>query len=181
MTAPAPPSPATTCASTSPTATRSLCTPPKASPPTPPTPSSAKPPAAALLYVALTRGRDTNTAYLYERIAGEGDHEHAQPSPGVHMARRGTTRDAAQLVRAIIANHDDRAHTAHDIAAETDAEQLPDRVASLLARRTVAVQARRTAYRKWNEAAQELLERQRWIDQHLSRSQDQGLDHGIDL
>jgi hypothetical protein len=84
-------------------------------------------------------------------------------------------------VRAIIANHDDRAHTAHYIAAETDTEQLPDRVASLLARRTVAVQARRTAYRQWNEAAQELLERQRWIDQHLSRSQDQGLDHGIDL
>jgi len=36
----------------------------------------------ALLYVALTRGRDTNTAHLYERLAGEGEHEHAQPTPG---------------------------------------------------------------------------------------------------
>ena len=72
-----------------------------------------------LLYVAMTRGRDTNTAYLYERIAGEGEHEHAQPTPGVHVARRGTGRDASQLVRAIIANHDEQARTAHDIAAET--------------------------------------------------------------
>ena len=75
----------------------------------------------APLYVAMTRGRDTNTGYLYERLAGEGEHEHAQPD-GVHVARRGTSRDAAQLVRAIIATHDDQARTAHHIAAET-----PDR------------------------------------------------------
>ena len=45
-TAPAPPLPATTCASTSPTATPSPCTRPRASPPSPPTPCSAKTPAA---------------------------------------------------------------------------------------------------------------------------------------
>ena len=51
------------------------------------------------------------------------------PTPGVHVARRGTSRDAAHLVRAIIANHDEQARTAHDIAAETpDRDQLPDRV-----------------------------------------------------
>ena len=54
-----------------------------------------------------------------ERLAGEGDHEHAQPTPGVHVARRGSGREAAQLVRAIIANHDEQTHTAHHIAAET--------------------------------------------------------------
>ena len=48
-----------------------------------------------LLYVAMTRGRESNTAYLYERLAGEGDHEHAQPTPGVHVARRGSGREAA--------------------------------------------------------------------------------------
>ncbi len=85
----------------------------------------------ALLYVALTRGRDTNTAYLYERIAGETEHEHADP-PGVHVMRRGSGRDAAQLVRAIIANHDEQTRTAHDIAAQTtDRDQLPERVNSL--------------------------------------------------
>ena len=82
-----------------------------------------------LLYVAMTRGRDTNQAYLYERLAGEGEHEHAQPTPGVHVARRGSGRDASQLVRAIIANRDEQARTAHDIAAQTPtASQLPDRV-----------------------------------------------------
>ena len=86
----------------------------------------------ALLYVAMTRGRDTNNAYLYERIAGEGDHEHAQPPHGCTWPRRGTSRDAAQLVRAIIATHDEQARTAHDIAAGTDRDRCP--TASLGAR-----------------------------------------------
>jgi hypothetical protein len=61
---------------------------------------------------------------------------------------------------------------------------LPDRVRSLSDRRAHAVQSRRTAYRHWHEETQELVaERQRWIDQHIGRdrSQDQGLDDGIDL
>jgi ATP-dependent exoDNAse (exonuclease V) alpha subunit len=136
-----------------------------------------------LLYVAMTRGRDTNTAYVYERIAGEGDHEHAQPD-GLHILRRGTSRDAVHLVRSIVGNRDDQAHTAHDVAATTDQELLPARVASLLERRTHAVRARRTAYRHWYEETQEqLAQRQQWIDQHLSRDrgQDQSLDYGLDL
>ncbi len=133
-----------------------------------------------MLYVAMTRGRGSNTAYLYERMAG--DSEHTQPD-GVHLLRRGTTRQAAQLARALIANHDEQARTAHDIAAEThDHDQLPDRVRRLLDRRAGAVQRRRAAYRHWQEETQELLaERHRWNDQHIHRSQDQGLDYGIDL
>ena len=60
----------------------------------------------------------------------------------------------------------------------------PDRVGSLSDGRAHAVQSRRTAYRHWHEETQELVaERQRWIDQHIGRdrSQDQGLDYGIDL
>ena len=87
-----------------------------------------------LLYVALTRGRDANTAYLYERIA-EGDHEHAEQPDSLHVMRRGTSHDAAQLVRGIIATRDDRARTAHQVAASTDREDLPDRVRSLSDRR----------------------------------------------
>ena len=136
----------------------------------------------ALLYVALTRGRDTNTAYLYERLAGEGEHEHAEP-PGVHVMRRGSGRGAAQLVRGIIANHDEQARSAHDIAAHTDdRDQLPERVRRLLDRRTHAVHARRAAYQRWcDETAQLAAERERWIDQHVSRQQDRGLDYGIDV
>ena len=182
-TAPAPPSPATICVSTSPTATPSPCTPPRASPPTPPTPCSAKTPRRALLYVAMTRGRDTNTAYLYERIAGEGDHEHAQPTPGVHVARRGTSRDAAHLVRGIIANHDEQARTAHHIAAETpDPDQLPDRVQWVLDRRAKAVATRRNHYQAWcRQTSDWAIDRQLSRDQQLSQSRDQSLDYGLEL
>ena len=102
----------------------------------------------ALLYVAMTRGRESNQAYLYERIAGEGEHEHAEQTTGVHVARRGGSRAAAQLVRAIIANLHEQARTAHHIAAETsDPGQLPDRIHRLFDRRATAVATRRTATR----------------------------------
>jgi hypothetical protein len=59
-----------------------------------------------MLYVAMTRGRESNSAYLYEHIAGEGDHERAEPD-GLHVMRRGSSRDAAQQMRGIIATRDD--------------------------------------------------------------------------
>ena len=40
------------------------------------------------------RGRDANTAYLYERIA-EGDHDHAEQPDSLHVMRRGTSHDVA--------------------------------------------------------------------------------------
>ncbi|MGO9349545.1 MAG: hypothetical protein ACLP3C_01335 [Mycobacterium sp.] len=123
-------------------------------------------------YVAMTRGRHATTAYVYADRWG-GDHEHAE-EPGLHVLRRGTHQDAAALVRGIIATHDERAYTAHQVAADTDAEQLPDRVASLLERRTKAVQARRTAYGHWHqEVTERIAVRQRWIEQHLHRSGEQ--------
>ena len=61
----------------------------------------------ALLYVAVTRGRESNQAYLYERRAAETEHEQPHPD-GLHVMRRGTSRDAAALIRNIIATRDDR-------------------------------------------------------------------------
>src|SRR5262249_22761608 len=133
----------------------------------------------ALLYVALTRGRESNAAYLYERKAGETEHEHARPD-GLHIACRGSGREAAQLVRAIIAARDEQAHTAHHIAAQ-DCDQLPDRFRRLLDRHARAVHARHAAYQNWCRANAELLaERQRWIDQHRSRSQQRSRERGLD-
>jgi len=44
------------------------------------------------------------------------------------------------------------------------------------------VRARQHIYRHWvDETHDQAAERQRWIDQHIHRSQDQGLDYGIDL
>ncbi|KQH80821.1 AAA family ATPase [Mycobacterium gordonae] len=136
-----------------------------------------------LLYVALTRGRDSNTAYLYERRAGETEHEHAQEQAGVHVARRGTSREAAQLVRTIIANRDDQARTAHDIAAHTqDRQQLPERMARFAQRRTQAVAARQKAYRHLcDETVQAALEQDQWIEQHREHSREQGQDYGLEL
>jgi conjugative relaxase-like TrwC/TraI family protein len=139
-----------------------------------------------LLYVALTRGRDCNTAYLYERRAGETEHEHAaELEPGVHVARRGTSAQAAQLVRHIIGNRDDQARTAHDIAAHThDRTQLPQRVQHLLTGRANAVRSRQRAYRQGVDAIlDERIERQRFIEEHLGqdRGHEQGIDYGIDL
>jgi hypothetical protein len=86
------------------------------------------------------------------------------------------------LIRNIIVSRDERPRTAHDTAAETtDHDQLPDRVRRLLDRRA-AVHRRRAAYQNWCDANATLLaERQRWIDQHLSRSQEQSRDCGISL
>ena len=59
----------------------------------------------SLLYVAMTRGRHTNTAYLYERTIGDSEYGHHE-TDGTHVTSRGTSRDAADIVRAILANHD---------------------------------------------------------------------------
>lgn len=99
-----------------------------------------------LLYVALTRGRDTNHVYLHDRQAGEGDHEHHH-DPGTHTLRRGTAYQAAHLVRGILTHRDDQPHTAHDVATRTDRNQLPDRVQDFIDQRDRAVQARTTAWR----------------------------------
>ena len=36
----------------------------------------------AAAYVAMTRGRASNNVYLYDKVAGEGDHEHAEVDRG---------------------------------------------------------------------------------------------------
>lgn len=84
----------------------------------------------AALYVAMTRGRESNTAYLYERVAEASEYSNAARDV-LHVPRRGSGRAAAQLFRQIIAT-DARAQTAHDLAAETGRERLPMRVAALL-------------------------------------------------
>ena len=95
--------------------------------------------------------------------------------------RRGTSHDAAHLVRAVIANHDDQACTAHDIAAETpDREPLPDRVRWALDRCAKAVATRRNHYQAWCRQANDwAIDRQLSRDQQLSRSRGRG--YGLEL
>lgn len=129
-----------------------------------------------LLYVALTRGRVTNHVYLHDRQAGEGNHEH-QETPGVHTLRRGTSHEAAQLVRAILAHRDDQAHTAHDIAERADRDQLPERVRDFIDQRGKAVRARRGTYlTRYQSHPKHDLEHRREIHQHRERDQGYGLE-----
>jgi hypothetical protein len=47
----------------------------------------------AMAYVALTRGRNTNEAFIYQPVTGEADHQHTPPvtEPESHTLRRGNT------------------------------------------------------------------------------------------
>jgi len=60
----------------------------------------------AMLYVAMTRGRHNNEAFLYQRLPHEADHEHAKPvaAPEIHQTRRGNKHSAAYYFRQILGN-----------------------------------------------------------------------------
>jgi hypothetical protein len=71
----------------------------------------------SLLYVAMTRGRHTNTAYLYERTIGDSE---LRP-PRTRRHPRHVARDQSRRRRhrrAVLANHDPTPVTAHDYAAQ---------------------------------------------------------------
>ena len=131
----------------------------------------------AALYVAMTRGRESNSAYLYERVAEASEYSDAGPD-GLHVLRRGSSRAAAHLFGHIIAI-DARAQTVHELAAETGRERLPMCVAALLIdRRTHTVQTRRAAYRQWCSKAQQ---RSAGHEQSTDQHRHQSLDYGLDL
>lgn len=129
-----------------------------------------------LLYVAMTRGREANHVYLHDRQAGEGDHEHRE-DPGTHTLRRGTSHQAAQLVRGILASRDDQAHTAHHIAAQADRDQLPDRVRDFIDKRARASRARRSTHlTRYQSHPKHDLEHRRELTQHREQGQSCGLE-----
>ena len=111
----------------------------------------------AAAYVAMTRGRASNSVYLYDRVAGEGDHEHAEPTAGVHAARRGTSAQAATLLRTVL-GRDDRARTVLQTAAEVDRALLPTSVRDLLDTHDRTVAGCRTAHR--HHLGRETMERE---------------------
>jgi len=88
-----------------------------------------------MAYVGMTRGKGGNHVYIYKRGIGEGEHKHTgltADSPA-HRLQRGSTSEAAQYFRAILAN-DDRTRTLHAEAELTRRDDLPAAVANLLSR-----------------------------------------------
>lgn len=78
---------------------------------------------------AMTRGSQTNEAFVYQHITGEADHQHTTPTttPDIHTLRRGNTYSAARHLRQILA-HDDRRRTMHDEAERIARHRLPDTI-----------------------------------------------------
>lgn len=133
-----------------------------------------------LLYVAMTRGRNTNVAFIYERRSVDGEYGHEEPA-GTHIAERGGSREAATLIQGILAN-DEPAITAHDYAAQTLDEALPERVQSLLRRRAAAAECRRADYQAWKTERREHDRSLAEAREHrMSRSRGRSWDYGIEL
>jgi conjugative relaxase-like TrwC/TraI family protein len=132
-----------------------------------------------LAYVAMTRGRDTNEVYLYERTITEADHHRDHPAPdeaGVHVAQRGGAVQAARMMRQIV-GRDEPARTAHRTAADTPAELLPELVANLVAEHHSAVTRRHVDYQKSQRAQRDrTLDRSRGLDRDRGRERDRGYD-----
>lgn len=132
-------------------------------------------------YVGLSRGRQTNHAYLYTRFSGEADHEHSAPTAGMHIARRGTKHTAAHALQTILAN-DDRPCTMHAEAQHTAREHLPDIIGQVLDRheqRRGTWQAAWRDHTRTQESRQQAYERLRaGLERSTERSRSRCRDVG---
>ena len=108
-----------------------------------------------MLYVAMTRGRRNNEAFLYQRLPHERDHDHAAPltAPGIHQTRRGDKHSAAYYFRQILGN-DERARTMHTEAERTERALLPEAVAEVIQRNEARRRARRAMWLEHQTTAQ---------------------------
>lgn len=140
-------------------------------------------------YVAMTRGRESNHVYLFERTVGEADHQHrdVHDEDGVHLAHRGTPTQAAHMLRQVI-GRDDPAKTAHQTAADTPADQLSARMADLVADHQKVVTERHVTYRKAQRTQRDHaidrelgLRRTTSLGLSAGRSQERERDQGYDL
>jgi hypothetical protein len=109
----------------------------------------------AMAYVAMTRGRHNNEAFLYQKLRQEADHEHATPvtSPAIHQMRRGNKYSAEHHFKQILGN-DDRPRTMHAEAQRTERGLLPDAVADVIGRHEARRRTRMAAWREHIKTAQ---------------------------
>ena len=109
----------------------------------------------AMLYVAMTRGRHNNEAFLYQRLAHERDHDHAAPvaAPGIHQVRRGDKHSAAYHFRQILGN-DERPRTMHTEAERTERHLLPEVVAEVIERNEARRRVRRAMWQAHRRTAE---------------------------
>jgi hypothetical protein len=135
----------------------------------------------AMAYVAMTRGKDENHAFIYQPITGEADHEHATPVAGleIHRLRRGNKHAAAHYFRMILAN-DDRRRTMHAEAERSEADVLPPVIAGLLERNEHRRANRRETWRQHHADARRRAAAHDRVAETHARAQTSGRDRGID-
>jgi conjugative relaxase-like TrwC/TraI family protein len=132
-----------------------------------------------LAYVAMTRGRHSNKAYLYERFRGELDHEHTSPTgtDEIHILKRASRARAKDTFHTLLLTNDDRPTTMHAYAARTPAEHLPERIASLIAEHTQQTHDRQSHYTAWQQAQTRARTQTRTPSrEHTIEHDDAGLD-----
>ena len=136
----------------------------------------------AMLYVAMTRGRDNNEAFIYQRLTGEVDHEHSSPVAGadIHILRRGNKYSAAHYFRMMLAN-DDRPRTMHAEAERTERHLLPEVVARLLERHDQRRANRRAVWRDHTAAESERRAAYERMAAQPAAAEQSTRDRGIDL
>ena len=132
-----------------------------------------------LLYVAMTRGRHANHALVYGRSTEGSEFGHEEPA-GMHVAQRGDSDEAANLIRAILAT-DESAITAHDYVAQAGGEVLPDRVRNLLEMRSATSQHRNETYQTWKSAKEYARGGEVAEQRHLDRIQHRSAVDGFEL
>jgi conjugative relaxase-like TrwC/TraI family protein len=134
----------------------------------------------SMLYVAMTRGRETNSAYVYQR-ASEQEYS-LDPLPGAHVMQHGTAQDAGRLARAIIANHNQLITTHEVVAAQTPSAALPEPVRRVHDRRAATVQRRRATYQSWQAEVQSFARTMTTArERQNSRSRDYSLGCEIEM
>jgi conjugative relaxase-like TrwC/TraI family protein len=136
----------------------------------------------AMAYVAMTRGKDENHAFIYQPITGEADHEHASPvaGPEIHRLRRGNKHAAAYYFRMILAN-DDRPRTMHAEAERTPAHRLPWVVADVLDRNENRRVQRRDIWHRHSAQARRRAAAYERVAETQARARSAERDRGIDV
>jgi hypothetical protein len=131
-----------------------------------------------LLYVAMSRARARNTAYLCQRPTeqehGPSDAAHAPPS------WRGNPNEAGQLLTELIAGTVERTLTAHDVAARSTNSALPTYVQHVMERRRTAVLRRQGEHRAWRQTVR-MAAGERATDRARDASRSCSVDEGLEL
>ncbi|MCV7348378.1 MobF family relaxase [Mycolicibacterium rhodesiae] len=132
----------------------------------------------ALFYVAMSRGRNANTAYLTEQLGGDKQtSHHSQVELG--NASPDTSRHAAQLVRGVVANDREQPRTAHYIAAQTPGDSAgSDPVSALQSRRLRQITDRKTALQDWQRGHSGVTDK---VRRGKSQSWQAGVEGGVEL